>query len=92
MLRIMLAVGGLAFLASTVTFTVDTETRNKVLGAGRTLLGFVNKNSHVGDEYLKCMELNPKQPEACKERLIKNVQEVNSIKETKASPSKDGGK
>ena len=72
----MLKVLALVVGCGVVYFAVDNpKTRAVTLSAGRSVAGFINKNSKVSDEYLRCMELNPKQTEVCSKRLKTDVKE-----------------
>jgi len=62
--------------------SVTPETKKEVLRASRSVLSFINRNSKVTDEYLRCQELNPKQPEFCNKKLKKDAAEANGIKFT----------
>ena len=92
----MLKVAALVVGAGLLYFAVDNpKTRAVTLNVGRSVAGFVNKNSKVTDEYLRCMELNPKQPEACNKRLsaeVKSQLPELKVKATTEQGTPDAGK
>ena len=91
MLKPLAVLGGLALLATSVDFTVSPETRTTALSVGRKVTGFLNKNSQATDSYLKCLELQPKQPEDCKKRFGKNLKDANLELIATPKAAQDGG-
>lgn len=75
-------VGGVVYLA-----VENPHTRALTLSAGRTVSQFVNRNSKTTDEYFRCMELNPKQPEECSKRFKNTIkQELPKIEIDLSAP------
>lgn len=85
MIKALVVVGLVAGAAYMVDFKVSPQARKEVLAAGRTVTGFVGKNVKVTDEYLRCKELNPLQPEVCDKNLKRDFRLANGLNST------DGG-
>lgn len=93
MIKTLIIVGLLAFAATKINWEITPEQKKELMSHSRKALGFVNRNSKVTDEYLRCLELQPTQPEWCKTRFLQQAKDANPVdvaKPLKVSVTKIG--